>query len=312
MSKAVEVQNILMSKPDIETCEIYKTLKASRTGVVFLCMLNGQKVVVKLFRGPNVNNAVIQMSQELDVLIEEMGSGTYQVNRCIHAYPSDGLIVLSFARGYPLARLLNHAQGEERAELLRESAEWLQTFVKIRTSNAVFEPEEWLISSRTKDISHITDQSDLQMLEALLISMEKQASQIKGSPFLKAASHGDLSRHNLHYYMGTITGVDIEGTRWLPIAQEIAWFLIFVQVANHRELEETYWGIYDQDWKAFLSNGILPMVEQETTLPFFIGQQLYRAFVVCKKPVMKQELRHIMNVYLEQYKTDGMHGAVRG
>jgi len=101
-----------------------------------------------------------------------------------------------------------------------------------------------------------------------------------------------------------IYGVDIQGECWMAVAREAARFLVWQQLHDGLNTPETSFGINSPDWKAFLSGNLLQDTEKRTTLPFFIGEQLFNRFVEdYDTPTVQSQGRIAIAAYLAQAAT---------
>jgi hypothetical protein len=73
--------------------------------------------------------------------------------------------------------------------------------------------------------------------------------------------------------------VDIQGECWLAIAKEAARFLVWLQIHDPNIPTDRRHGISAEYVDYFLESDVLSGQEQITTLPFFIGEQLFIRFV---------------------------------
>jgi hypothetical protein len=101
-------------------------------------------------------------------------------------------------------------------------------------------------------------------------SLRRLGRGLAGAPFTRAATHGDFVAINAHLDGGRIIGVDVQGEAWLPLARDIARFLVWQQIKDPAPGPLRH-GIAAQDFQAFLAAPLLSGEEVETILPFFIG-----------------------------------------
>ena len=92
----------------------------------------------------------------------------------------------------------------------------------------------------------------------------------------KAATHGDFVSINAHYHEGTIYGLDVQGLAYMPVARDVARFLVWTQAQTPPPTAPSEWicGIAKADVTAILASDILPDLEKAELLPFFIGKQI--------------------------------------
>lgn len=276
---ALELAELLQKKAEITSCKIVETLKLSDTSQVFAAKVNGKKVVVKRFVTPDAAQTILNMQKELDHLGTTMNQGANQVNRCLYAFPQEGVVVLSMAQGPRLSDAISAANPAKRSTLLQHSGAWLAAYTQSRRRQTTFGAGYWVNTLRKINLTPVTDPQDIDLLQKLLTDLHRRASETKGCSVFQAATHGDFVGINAHYADGVICGVDIQGECWLAIAKEAARFLVWIRIHEADKPREQICGIARTDWQAFLASGVLDAQEQKTTLPFFIGTNLYSRFV---------------------------------
>ncbi|MEL6782786.1 MAG: hypothetical protein AAFO51_10435, partial [Pseudomonadota bacterium] len=248
-------------------------------------------------------HTVRSLKGELDRLETIFGTGDCQANRCLAAWPEDGVAVLSFAPGTRLDLKIAKAKGQARVKLLAHSGRWLATYTTARRRDATFGPGYWIKRSSARDHSAINAE-DQALLDQLITALHHQNDRVKGCPVLQAASHGDYVGMNAHYHRGVICGVDIQGEYWGALAREAARFLVWQQIHDADRPTNRTHGLLADDVRAFLSSGVLPAPEHETTVPFFVGEQLYGRFVEdYRRTDIRENARAAITAYLAQHRS---------
>ncbi|MFL4470742.1 hypothetical protein ACERZ8_12930 [Tateyamaria armeniaca] len=300
---AQALETYLLDRPEVERARKFKALKVTDKSWVFAAQINGKKVVVKRFLEQNAEHTVRSLKGELDYLETVFGDGDCQANRCLMSWPKDGVVVLSFVPGSRLGDKIAASRGPKRRALMAHSAKWLATYTAPRRRDSTFGPRFWIKQLLGKDLSHIDTPADLQLLRDLIDALRSQRDRVMGSPVVQAATHGDFVGINAHYHAGVIYGVDIQGECWLAIAREAARFLVWLQVHDPNRPERRHAGIDADDWTAFLSVGVLPAAEHETTLPFFVGEQLYGRYVESyERQDIRENTRAAIEAYISSYR----------
>ena len=261
------------------SCEIISCIKTSPDSDVFVAMVDETKVVIKKFHAKTADTRVREMKAELDFATQKMATGRNQINQCLHIVPDSGIAVLSFVPGEKVSVLIKRADAETRAKLISHSAQWLREYTLPRRELGAFGPWHWIRQLRKIDTLAVTHPDDLELLSALLTVLEQRAGQIAKCDVMRAAGHGDFAGINLHYHDDVMYGVDIQTQSWYATANEAARYLVFLQIHNSAIFDETRFGIAQNDWVAFHDACLIGEIEQQTTLPFFIGVHLYRRMV---------------------------------
>ncbi len=294
---------ILQNDPELAGIKVKEVLKLAPGRQVFLVRINGEKAVLKRFlggKGPAPEAIVENLARELGTLAPTMSDGPYQINRCILARPDFGFVVLSFAKGKRITDVLSLSGHQKRARLMRESGNWLATYTKDRQKLGHFGPRYWLQRRLSADTARMSS-TDQTLLAALGSALDRWSDKLKGCSVTQASIHGDFSGLNLHIQGGTLTGIDVQGECRQPIARDAARFLVWQQIHDQTALPAQNFGVNAADWQAFLSSGVLPKNEWDTTLPFFVGDRLYDYLVLdhAKDPAADR-IRTAIRCFLSQ------------
>jgi len=309
LSKAVaeehaarDLKAFLMAQPEIQKVRDLIPLKVSKYTWVFSLYVNDEKVVIKRFFKATADETVRKLKSELDYLEVLFSGGDCQANKCLMAWPDHGIVMLSFAPGQRLGDIIAGVTGDERRKLLNHSGRWLAGYTAPRRHEGSFSPNFWVKRILKKNLSGITDPADLTLLRRLVHSMEAQGKKIRGCPVVHAATHSDFVGINAHYSEGVIYGVDIQGETWRPMAKDAARFLVWLQIHDDGRPSARRAGISQDDWDGFLSSGVISEREQETTMPFLVGEQLYGRYVSdYARPRIRENTRTAITAYLEEY-----------
>ncbi|WP_166415425.1 hypothetical protein [Cochlodiniinecator piscidefendens] len=273
------LENILSSKPEVFDFRIYSALKCTKKSWVFDASINDSKVVIKRFFCANPVRTVETLKKELDFSMQILGNGTYQVNRCLMAWPDNGMVVLSHAPGLRLGDKIAKSQRGQRRRILKQSGEWLRHYTAPRQRLTHFNHKFWIKKLEARSLRNIATVSDLRMISDLKYCLHVQKERVNYCSVVHAATHGDFVGINAHYHAGVIYGVDIQGETWLPLAKEVARFLVWQQIHDPTDVDNYRYGISRPDFEAFLSGGILTGGDRSVILPFLIGVELHGRFI---------------------------------
>jgi hypothetical protein len=234
---------------------------------VFFGRLAGTPVVIKQF--PTDGPArVAAMKAELDHVTALMAGTPHRINPCLMVLPQLGAIVLGHAGDLRLSDALKMAAGN-RATLMAQAGDWLATYVGLRRRTESFRPKRWLARMEEAALAQGLDRQ-APLIRKAARALRQMGWRLAGAPFTRAATHGDFVAINAHLDGGRIIGVDVQGEAWLPLARDIARFLVWQQIKDPAPGPLCH-GIAAQDFHAFLSAPLLAGEEVETILPFFIG-----------------------------------------
>ncbi|WP_370399694.1 hypothetical protein [Sulfitobacter sp. JB4-11] len=297
--EAAWLTEFLNNQPDVTSARIDAPLRISPGSWVFSAHVNDAQVVVKRFIVDDPVHAVTRLRAELSHLETAFDNPQYRANRCLMAWPEDGVVVLSFAAGERLDEMILSAKGAERATLFEQSGAWLRQYSATRKRQATFGPRFWVKKLDAVSTDPVTDPADQELAGDLLQNIRGRIEQVKGVPLVQAATHGDFVGMNMHIHDGIICGVDIQGESWLPLARDAARFLVWSQIHDPARPSTRRYGIAAQDLAAFLRSDVLDAREVTTTLPFFIGEQLYLRLVEnCHRRALRDNMRAAIHAYL--------------
>lgn len=276
-------------------------LRLTASSWLFEAEQGGAPVILKRVLGDGAADTVHGMQAELDRVSEIFGDGDCRANRCLQAWPEEGLILLSHAPGVRLSDAIAAAAPENRARLLQHAGRWLHRLTDARVREIGFGPRKWLQKLADPQALPLRP-VDRGRLARLRASLTAQAPRLRGLPVRQAATHGDYVGINCHYHDGAIYGLDMQGEVWLAVARDVARFLVWQTLHDHAPAGPTRAGLRGEDVGAFLSSGVLPDTEQSTVLPFFIGVDLHRRFT--EAPADAAHLvraRAAIDAYLNEY-----------
>ncbi|MEM9968740.1 MAG: hypothetical protein AAF755_11635 [Pseudomonadota bacterium] len=264
--------------PAFKGFRVEKILKTGPDQLTARAKFQGKRVVIKRSLLSESERRVLEAKQELDILAKVMSAPPYRVNECVAAFPDLGLIVLSFVPGIRLDKAIKQASHQERHDLMKLSGGWLRTYTLGRVERGHHFSPGWWIKKTAGHRKENLSENDLSLFNRVLAHLRRLAPDLRGQSLAKAAIHADFVSINAHFADGCLYGYDIQGRAHLPIAQDVARFLVWTQVQTPALDDQTGFihGISRSDVEAFLSSGVLPAEEYETILPFFIGLHVLR------------------------------------
>lgn len=300
MNRAAEVLEAqLRTRPEINGLVLGEPLKVSEKSWVFTALLEGRRVVVKRLLQDNSADLVLRLKRELTYLETVFPHGDFDANRCLFAWPEDGIVILSFAEGPQLGDAIALATGAARHQLLYQSGAWLKHYCATRTIERPFWPGQAMRKLAAKSLASVTAEADRKLLARLMANLRLRARATRGTPFVRAATHGDFVGINAHVSHGIICGVDIQGECWVAIARDVARFLVWLQIHDPIPPRAHRFGIRAEDVAAMLDSGVLDPGEHDTTLPFFIGTQFFSRFIgEYDRPDLRDATRTAIRNYL--------------
>ncbi|MCT8161826.1 phosphotransferase [Pseudoruegeria sp. SHC-113] len=296
---ATRLKGIIAQDPALSGAKIQKFIKAKPDRAVFIGKLGGERVIFKLYSGDKALETVERQVAELAYLEGFMSEGPLQALQMRHARPDAGLAVLSFVPGNRLDEVMAKADAAKRRRLVAQCGSWLKRYTSGRQRLANFGPHYW-VEKRAGLAAQIPDADDQALAARLHDNMHRRAPLVAGADVCQAATHGDFTTLNLSFHQGTLYGFDIQGESWMALSQEVARFLVYLQITYPHPSGRLRLGISEPDMKAFLKCGLLDPKEETTTLPFFIASQLLGRFVQeYKRPETRANTRAAIEAFLE-------------
>ncbi len=233
---------------------------------VFLGGLSGQPVIVKQFHS-DPQARLARMQAELDLVAAQMAGGPHGINRLLSTRPALGLAVLEHA-GVPL-RSVEIAEAPMGGAWMRKPGGWLGANFAPRRGFESFPLRHWL--ERLEAAAPLADPPPVRVRARR--HLRQWGRGLAGAPFTRAATHGDFVSINAMWRAGQIVGVDVQGESWLPLARDMARFLVWQEMTDPAP-GPRLWGIAEADLTAFTAAPLLEATEAAALLPFFIGLQL--------------------------------------
>lgn len=304
-SSARILAEVLASRRRFRGAEVHAIAKGMPGRVVAEVTLRGQRCFVKLLIGGHAEAAIREMLAELRFAeANSAASDRYRVARVVDAAPRLGLVALEAAPGTRLDDAVEGADDRRRAELHRQCGAWLSWYCAPRREVRPFDPGWFLrgyhLRIRPPSYAGEMNQADQNRSSALTRHIERLAQALAGRPVSIAASHGDFLPRNLHVGGAVVTAYDIEGLRRLPVAEDVARFLVFQQMRQGVSSDDLTCGVTARDWAAFLDSGILDGDERHDLLPLFVAQQMAIELpAVSFRPNWQRRLRRSIDAILQ-------------
>lgn len=275
---ASTLTKFLEFKQDVSGIRLIKALKVSEKAWVFAGRIKREPVVIKRFFEENAHHTVRSLKGELDYMSNALGDGPFRVNRCLHAWPEAGTVVLSYAPGQRIYDEICKSEGKTRDKLMHAGGGWLNAYAAPRHRITKFGPRFWLTQLEARPRHLLTPEGNA-LFDTARAKLSRLAQITAGSPVTQAASHGDYSGINVMYDKGIVTGVDIQGECWLALAKDAALFVVWQSQYDPRSSGSRIYGIDGADYDAFFTAMPLLADEHLTTVPFFIGLQAMHRFL---------------------------------
>ncbi|SFR46052.1 Phosphotransferase enzyme family protein [Yoonia tamlensis] len=257
---------------------------------VFAATYQGVQVIVRHIARPNAHDLATKMQADLAFVGPQMNAGDCQINQLIAADPAHGVLVASLVPGVPY-----HATSDPA--LLEHAGRWHATYVGARRAQAHLSPMFW--QKKLKQIPRNgLDGDDLALAQELREDMRFQTHALKGALICRVAGHGDFAPHNFRVHDGVLYGFDTGTAAKVPLARELAHFLLHVALKSD-ELSGP-WGIGDAQVAAFTQAAGLPEAEVGTVLRYFYGWYLYKSILrYARNAGRRARLVALIRLYLD-------------
>lgn len=231
--------------------------------------LEGRSVLVRLNLTPE-NGATPREWDELQRLWPYMATGDLRTPEPILAAPETGIIVQEYVSGTPLLDLLNTLDPSTRCAWLPPAAAWLRKSTAMSEGWHDARPEGWI--ARAETAAQKQPFRELRVLEAgILDEMRRIAPRIATAPWRTAICHGDFHPNNLMADGTRLTGIDLGGSRRMPLLKDAARFAMHMGRRRLTLSGRTQFGVDSACLAAFAEAFGLSAFERTIVLPFFLA-----------------------------------------
>lgn len=295
-----DLEDKVRSHDGVDSFVISERIKTSKGSDVYDAILNAERVVLKIFHVSDPVTRVTAMKQELDFVSQNMARGAYQVNQCKMCMPEIGAIAVSHVGLQRLDKLIWRASGAERAHLLHQSGAWLSAYIGGRHRTGPSRALKMMRKLEGKNLSAFTKE-DRALIDIAMDQLWGDATGLKGRDVLVAATHGDFVGMNIHVKDKIFYGVDIQGTSWLPVAKDVARFLVWLRMHEPKAPVDPTFGLCTSDIDAICASGLLDPddANDRAVLRFFIGENLCSRFIEeYARPDLRWAIRRALKDYL--------------
>ncbi len=231
--------------------------------------LDGLDVVFRMNLTPQ-NGASHGEWTELQRLWPYMATGDLRTPRPICASPEDGVIVQENITGTPLMALLYSLEARARSAWMGPAAAWLRKSTAMSEGWRVASPDGWIARAEAASAKQPFD--ELRALEVRILSqMHRLKPAVTAQPWRTAICHGDFHPNNLIADGRRLTGIDLGGSKRMPLLKDVARFAMHMGRRRLRLSGKICLGVDRGCLIAFA--GALNMSAQErgAVLPFFLA-----------------------------------------
>ncbi len=231
--------------------------------------LDGRDVVFRLNLTPE-NGASQAEWAELQRLWPYMATGDLRTPRPICASPEHGIIVLENVTGTPLMALLYTLEPQARSAWMAPAAAWLRKSTAMSEGWRAAAPDGWI--ARAEAASARQPFAELRALEVQILSqMRRLKPAVTAQPWRTAICHGDFHPNNLIADGRRLTGIDLGGSKRMPLLKDVARFAMHMGRRRLRLSGATCLGVDRSCLKAFADVLNMSAQERGAVLPFFLA-----------------------------------------
>lgn len=270
---AQEMQVYCSELEPLKNWSVLEILKQSPKYDIFL-MRDAQrrKKILRREKGADAARVVANAEAEYKFVYRAMTGDSDKVAKCHFALPEHGLLCVSYIRGQLLFDFLLRAEEDKRIRLLKRSGGWLKLYIGDRKFIGDFSPGFWIKGIEKNQFPVEGDAAKYR--DALKTRMLQMQDELTHYPLIKAAVHPRFTSNNLVFKNSIMTGFDITGKSWQPLARACAVFLAHHALfAHYDEKVRLNCGVGVEDFQAFFRNKLLPTDEQASLVRFFMYEQ---------------------------------------
>ncbi len=259
----------LQSRQELRGAKVTECISAKDSRAVFAGRFKGRSVVFKHFSGEDAHEQTAALEAEMTYQWARMSTGACRVPEPLWFAPELGLAIMAQVSAERLDLLIS---GETRAQFISHSAEWLREYSRDRQRKAEFSPRFWVRQNRRLIPQHEAPE-DRERARRLVKWMLSRVGALNGREILQTRSHGDFFTANLLYADGVMYGVDLHNQTWLPVAKDVARYLVHLSITHPVATDHRICGLPSEDVRGFLAAfGMLD--EQDPLLAFFVASEL--------------------------------------
>lgn len=250
-----------------ETGDLIRHIPGKRA--IFHGVLDDRDVVFRLHF--NAQNGIAEREwAEMLRLWPYMAEGDLRMPEPILANTDAGLIVQERITGTPMLDHFRQVKTAARPPYLTAAAAWLHQSTAMS--------EGWRVPNAIEWIKRATQASEKQPFPRLrtyeveiLEQMRRLAPVVQAQTWRVAISHGDYHPNNLLVNGPRLTGIDLGGSRGMPLCKDIARFLMHMGRRRVTLPGGLHYGVSRAGADAFGAAFDLGAHERDVVLPFFLA-----------------------------------------
>ncbi|WP_287188285.1 hypothetical protein [Rhodovulum sp.] len=265
-------------RPAIAQFHNEEALFADGRMAAFRGRYNGAAVVLTLFHGEGHVDRTRRRKREFDRLETALADGRFRIAPLVAAWPGEGITMTAEVTGRGLDAEIAAAEPAGRDALVGEAGEWLATVLAGAHRQAVFGGRHW-VRNAARQLARVGGAEDRALARTLGTRLEALLPTVTGTTVTQALIHGDFRPCNLVRSSEALCGIGMAGAQWMPVARDLARFLVDLHLTHPRPGGRRAFGIDAGDLDALSAPlALLERRERARLLPFFIGVELADSF----------------------------------
>jgi len=230
----------------------------------------GRAAIFRIHLGADAQEAARREWVEMQRLWPHMSTDDLRIPEPFCAATQVGVTVQQDVPGSPLMSLLYDMDPSGRPAFMAPAAAWLRAATRATEDRTEAQPVAWI--RRAARASAQQPFARLRDIErGILAQMERLAPLIENAPWRTAICHGDFHPNNLIADGPRLTGIDLGGSRRLPVLKDVARFAMHMGRRRLRLSGREVLGVDRLCLAAFVEAFGMSAHERRAVLPFFLA-----------------------------------------
>ncbi|WP_420861979.1 phosphotransferase [Algirhabdus cladophorae] len=256
--------------PALKGATLSKILaRSSGLRTVYQGVWNGEPVIFRHQSGPDAKAIIEKESAEIERVKDWMSAGDFRTIEALFCDPDLGLLVLSQAPGASVRHAIREAP-DRRSEFVKQSAQWLAHYTKDARKMAKF-PHERYLTRAVPIIEKKLVRRHKGLWQSVLERMTRMVPETTQRDCVLAQTHGDFHPSNVMVDGPLMTGFDLGGSHFIPLAKDASRFLVSLEHAIGPSEGPRHFGVNRAEFDLFCDALDFDAQQREVYFPFLIG-----------------------------------------
>jgi len=255
--------------PELKHAQIGKVLaRSSGLRTIYQGTFNGQPAVFRHQSGEDAAKTIETEKAEIERVQGWMDRPPYLAIKVLYANPDLGLLILSHAAGVSIRHAIQE-DPEQRETLVEQAALWLNAYSRPSRKYGDFPKPRYM-----RRLGPIIDKKLERRHQTLWGDVRTAMNTIAPDGLtdcILAQTHGDFHPSNGVAQNETITGFDLGGSFFMPLAKDVARFLVALQTSCPTTNKELHFGVPKSEFLIFADILEFDAQHRDVFLPFLIG-----------------------------------------